>query len=64
MSTALKITEYQTLDTSYSEWYNFIYKLENNQVFFKMLGTWNCYKSCITHNELKSLNSDMIRRIL
>ena len=64
---AKKITDYQSwlktqTPTTYYEWYNFIYKIEKEVVYFRMLGTWDWYKSCVTPTDVR--HSKAMKRIL
>ena len=70
MSTARKITDLKSYlhycpeGITYYEWHNYIYKLELGVVYFRMLGTWTWYKSCISPIELYvSVKKGAMKRI-
>lgn len=57
-------SEYFPIGASYYEWYNYIYKQEHGKVYFRMIGTWQWYESCITPIELHiSICKGAVRRI-
>lgn len=67
MSTAQKITDYESwlatqTPTTYYEWHNFVYKIEKEVVYFRMLGTWDWYKSGVTPTDVRL--SKAMKRIL